>query len=136
MNRHLAGVLLLLLCGSITACGTSGSTDFRPVGVEIEVHFALLEPAFVHLRVIDEDNDILKVLLNSDLEAGTHVIPWSGEFGSGGRLRTNERFRLMIGTEEKGLRQTAAYYFRNDGRLVAGEEDTPVDSEIIRMGTL
>ena len=56
-----------------------GSTSSsQPSGTVAEIHFVLAEPDFVHLRVVDEQNDILKVLLDTPTVAGTHVIPWHG----------------------------------------------------------
>ena len=43
---------------------------------------------------------------------------------------------MMIGTDLSGLCQTGLFHLRADGKLVAGEGDTPVDSDIIFMGTL
>ena len=123
--------LMLLTAG----CGKGSTSSSQPSGTVVEIHFVLAEPDFVHLRVVDEQNDILKVLLDTPTVAGTHVIPWHGDTQSG-QLRLGQEFGVMIGTDLSGLRQTGLFHLRADGRLVAGEGDTPVDSDIIFMGTL
>jgi hypothetical protein len=122
-----------ILASTVVSCGDSSllsGVGSLADNAQVTVQFGLQNPDYVHLRVVDEQDGIIQVLVDGDLEPGIHTIPWAVD----GHLRVGQRFRLLIGTEAVGSRKTASYYFLEDGTLVAGDDDTPVG--VIHMGTL